>query len=112
MPFLVDAGQQESPAVAGVWADRMTDPEYHQYRLNHWMLRFVDDEAERTFNRSWVRGTSGITRIWAIAGLVFYVAYTIFAMVSITPEAQGTVWVLFVFVLPVLFLSLAPFFWA
>jgi len=90
----------------------MSDPEYHQYRLNHWMLRFVDDEAERTFNRSWVRGTSGITRIWAIAGLVFYIAYTVFAVMSVPAAAQGPVWVRILIVLPVLVLAQAPVFWA
>jgi len=76
------------------------------------MLRFVDDEAERTFNRSWVRGTSGITRIWAIAGLLFYVAYTILVVTTVPPAAQGPVWVRIFIVLPVLILAQAPVFWA
>jgi len=82
------------------------------FRLNPWLLRFHDSKTEQAFNRSWIKGTSRITRIWAAAGLLFYVAYTILVLTTIPTEAQGPIWIRLAIILPIIALAQLPMFWA
>jgi signal transduction histidine kinase len=84
-------------------------PDHH---LNLWTLRFQNPDAEKAFNRSWIKGTGIITYVWTICGLLFYLAYTVIILNTIPASDQGPVWLRIYVTLPLLLLVQLPVFLA